>query len=130
MSQPREPAGRVGGGQRDEGMVAWVSASCAAQGLPVKVTDAGVLQEVCVLLGGKVAGRRSARGADRRARKASEAPAGLDSRRVEPSGPCRARGDHGVVEDRSDDGVLSNEVEAGPLVAQRLSVARQAGEGL
>jgi len=33
-------------------VAAWVAASCAAQGLPVKVTDPGVVRRVAVLLGG------------------------------------------------------------------------------
>lgn len=37
-------------------VVAWVKASCEAQGVPVKVEDSRVLREVGVLLGGGAGG--------------------------------------------------------------------------
>lgn len=49
-------AGATGGvgvlaGLSEEDLVAWVEASCAAQGVPVKVTDPAVVRGVCALLG-------------------------------------------------------------------------------
>ncbi|MHB1166467.1 MAG: hypothetical protein ACYC90_14130 [Candidatus Nanopelagicales bacterium] len=35
-------------------LAAWVEASCAAQGVPARVTDVHVVREVAVLLGGPV----------------------------------------------------------------------------
>lgn len=40
-------------------VVAWVKASCEAQGVPVKVEDSRVLREVGVLLGGGAGGGRA-----------------------------------------------------------------------
>lgn len=42
-------------------LIAWVKASCQAQGVPEKVSDLGALREVAVLLG--VAGAPRAHGA-------------------------------------------------------------------
>jgi hypothetical protein len=47
-------------------LAAWVEASCAAQGVPVRVTDPGVLARVGVLMGaapgtdGRASGRSTA----------------------------------------------------------------------
>lgn len=47
-------------------LAAWVEATCAAQGVPVRVTDPGVLARVGVLMGaapgtdGRVSGRSTA----------------------------------------------------------------------
>lgn len=40
-------------------VLAWLTASCAAQGVPVKIADAGALRNVAVLLTGRAAGRGS-----------------------------------------------------------------------
>ena len=45
-----------------EDLAAWVAKSCAAQGVPVKVTDPAVLRQVGVLLTGQASGS-GARGA-------------------------------------------------------------------
>lgn len=37
---------------------AWLEASCAAQGVPVVVSDPGVIANVAVLLGGRGSARR------------------------------------------------------------------------
>lgn len=113
-------SGRVGvmGRLSDAELAAWVSASCRAQGVPVKVTDSAVVRDVCVLLGSAGPGRRPARQRGRRpAGGASEAPDGLNPVWVERLGSDDAWADDGVVEDGGDDGVLSGEVEPGPLRA-------------
>jgi hypothetical protein len=55
---------------------AWVEATCAAQGVPVAVTDGGTVFRVGVLLGGRGAAGRS-RSDDRSARR-SQLPSGND----------------------------------------------------
>lgn len=106
--------GRLSGAE----LAAWVAASCEAQGLPVKVTDSAVLRGVSVLLGGSALGGRPARSGGRRpVRGASEAPDGLNPVGVERLGSDDAWADDSVVEDGGDDGVLSGEVEPGPLCA-------------
>ena len=49
-------------GMSPEDLAAWVAKSCAAQGVPIKVTDPAVLRQVGVLLTGQAsgAGARSA----------------------------------------------------------------------
>ena len=82
---------------------AWVEASCAAQGMPVRVADPTILAQVAGLLGaapgpGGVAPRRSV--------PESGAPDGGDAAGVEAvvATPCGC--DHNVVEDGGDDRVL------------------------
>lgn len=104
-----------------EGVAAWVVASCAAQGVPVKVTDAQVISRVRALLGRDgpgVQGSRRTPGAPGGppGRSRLEAPDRGDPGGVERgAAPCR--GDDGVVEDGSDDGGLAVEVEGRPLSA-------------
>lgn len=99
-------------------LAVWVAISCAAQGVPVKVTDPGVVRQVCVLLGatesGPRLGRQPVRGPARRRSEAPERPYPL---RVEGPGSGGAGVDDGVIEDGRNDGVLPGEGEAGPLSA-------------
>jgi len=86
-------------------LAAWVALSCAAQGVPVKITDPVVLRRVCVLLGatesGPRLGRQPGRGPTRPVLEAPERPHPLGVQ-----GPAAAHGlDHGVVQHRRDDGV-------------------------
>ena len=92
---------------------AWVEASCAAQGLPVAVTESETLRKVATLLGGTAAAAPGRRG-----RPALQAPHRDETVRIEPgfSGQRVAMDDH-VVEDRCDDCTLPIEVEARPLSA-------------
>ncbi len=61
----------------DQGILAaWVEASCAAQGVPVRVTDPGVLARIGVLLG--VAPGTDGRASGRSTAAASELPDGLN----------------------------------------------------
>lgn len=66
-----------------EQVAAWVEASCAAQGVPVKVSDPAVVKAVGVLMGG-----RDATGAQAKLRPvrpaASEPPDRTDPLGVEP----------------------------------------------
>lgn len=95
-------------------LAAWVAASCARHGVPVKVTDAGVISDVVVLVGsggGRPQAERGARPAP------SEPPDDVDSVRVELSGPTLAGGDVGVVDDRRDDGGSDSQTEVVPGAA-------------
>jgi hypothetical protein len=82
----------------------WVERSCAAQGLPVTVTDPAVLRQVGVLLG------------------RSRPPAHLDAVGVE-AGPALDGGvDGDVVDEGADDGVLAGDREAVPFIPEHPSV--------
>lgn len=103
---------------RPEELAAWVAASCEAQGLEVKVTDAGVLRSVCVLLGTGASGQGPKRKRRRRPLNTSlQPPEGANPVGVKATGSGDAGADDGVIENGSDDGVLAVEVEAGPLSA-------------
>lgn len=97
-------------------LAAWVTASCAAQGVPVKVTDALVVERVSALLGGRGAGcgRSPAPGSSR---SPLQLPDRLHSGGVESSGSGLAGSDDDVVHDGGDDGGLSGEVERRPGAA-------------
>jgi len=87
-----------------EGLKTWVERSCAAQGLPVKVTDPAVLRQVGVLLG------------------CSRPPSHLDAVGVE-AGPALDGGvDGDVIDEGADDGVLPGDREAVPLVPEHPGV--------
>lgn len=90
-------------GSRRDAARAWVEASCASQGLPLRVADAAILAQVAGLLGagpgpGRVAPGRTAPG--------SGPPDGREAAGVEAvvaaSGGC----DGDVVEHGGDDRVL------------------------
>jgi hypothetical protein len=101
----------------EERIRAWLEASCARQGVPVRVTDAETVRRVAALLGGPVDGPRAhARSASTRpAAGRSQPPPGHDPVDVQTPAARGARGDDGAVEDGGDDGVLAPEVEPGPL---------------
>ena len=79
----------------------WVESTCAAQGVPVVVTDRGVLARVGVLIGGT-------RGKPPGARDRLQPPLGINPVRVQtvPPGLGR-RPDDGIVEDGLHDGRLA-----------------------
>ena len=105
--------GRLSG----EALASWVSASCAAQGLAVKVTDAQVIARVHALLGGGDPGPgRGGRTAGTGGRRL-QAPHGGDSARVKGPRPRRAGSNDRMVEDRPDDSGLAVEGEVRPLTA-------------
>lgn len=93
-------------------IAAWVAASCARQGVPVKVTDAAVVARAVTLLSGG-----ALRPAASRARAGLQAPDGIDPVGVEGGSALGTGPDEGVVEHRGHDGVLAGEVEFGPLSA-------------
>lgn len=102
-----------------EEVAAWVEASCAAQGVPARVTDPEAVRRVGVLLR---AGDRTGPQAELRPvrRLASQPPHGHDSGRVESVGRSAAvaPGVHdGVVEHGTDDRSLPVEVQSRPLGA-------------
>ena len=84
---------------------AWVEASCALQGLPIKVSDVFVLSQVAGLLG--VPARPAAGGAPSGTAGASGAPTGREPADVELVVAASAGGNDEVVEDGGDDGVLA-----------------------
>jgi hypothetical protein len=88
-----EPLGEVDHYQ----VVAWVRASCEAQGLPEKVSDAAVLHSVAVLLRPALAG--------------SPIPKRRYSRRVKLVAATNGGGDGDVVEDGGNDAALPGEGE-------------------
>jgi hypothetical protein len=88
----------------DVKVVAWVEASCVSQGLPVHVTDLGILGQVAGLLG---AGPGASRGAPRRSAPGSGAPDGREPCGVEAVVATAGGGDGDVVDDGGDDGVLA-----------------------
>lgn len=109
--------GDVVGMLTGEALVAWVVSSCRAQGLPVKLTDGGVIERVGVLLGGKPAGPERSVSAVGPSGARSSAPHRLDSIGVDEPGSDDTWRHPGMVEDGPHDGGLSVEVEVGPLSA-------------
>jgi hypothetical protein len=102
-----------------EDVASWVEASCAAQGVPGRVTDALLLRRVVVLLGG---GAESVSAQQRRAGAATVAAHSQPPHRLHPvpvQAACSggAGCDDGVVEQGGDDCVLPIEIESGPLSA-------------
>ena len=101
-------------------LASWVAASCAAQGVPVKVTDLGVLSRVGVLLGVRVGAPR-AHGAAAPSTRAPAAPSqppdGLHPLGVQRSGSGGTGADDGVVQDGGDDRSLAFEGQGRPAVA-------------
>lgn len=99
-----------------EALAEFVRASCVASGVPVKVTDPLVVRRVGVLLGGAPAGSRAQprSGSTRDCGGRSVAPDDGHSGGVDHRGSLGAGADHGVVDDRGDDGVLSGQVQVRP----------------
>lgn len=105
-----------------EVLASWVAASCAAQGVPVKVTDPTVLRRVGVLLGSAaVEGRGRKRSGTRPSTGAvpasSVSPLHADPVRVDSTDAGLPGADHEVVDQGGDDRVLPPEVEAVPRSA-------------
>lgn len=111
-----------------DAVAAWVDASCAAQGVPVPVTDSGVLARVGVLLkGAGVAGVREAGPATPAL---SAGPDRNDADGVELAGRTISRVHGGVIEHRANDRGLSTQRQGRPTGAQLVSVADKSGEGV
>lgn len=102
-----------------EQVAAFVEASCAAQGVPAKVTDPVVVRRVGALLGAPVDASRAhpRSGSTRGAASGSVAPHDVDPGRVQRPGPRATGSDHDVVDQGGDDRVLSREVEPTPRSA-------------
>lgn len=103
-------------GLSGDDLAAWVTASCAAQGVPVKVSDAQVVERVLALLG-RSGGRGRAKPCTPGARAPSELPDRLHPGGVESTGAGLAGADDDVVHDGFDDGGLAGEVQARPGAA-------------
>lgn len=97
-------------------LAAWVTASCERHGVPAKITDAGVVAKVVVLMGEGADGRGSGAPATPPTGRqpALQPPDRIDPARVEATRPGSSRSDHSVVEDRLDDGVLPVQPEVVP----------------
>ena len=101
-----------------EAVAAWVTASCQAQGVPVKVSEARTVEQVRVLLTGQAGRTAPARQRGRSAPAGrSQPPERRDPGGVEGSGATRSRSDHGVVQHGPDDRGLPGQVQAGPRSA-------------
>lgn len=103
----------------DAEVAAWVAASCAEQGVPVKVTDPTVVRRVGALLGAAPDGARARKRSGTRAPSGARSVAPHDAYPlgVEFPGAGAAGADVGVVDEGFDDGVLSVEIQARPGAA-------------
>ena len=96
-------------------VAAWVEASCAAQGVPVHVSDPATIDAVVTLLRAGTLERIRAQRGSTAVTARSEPP-----QRPHAAGVERATGDlgsvdDGVIQDGFDDGGLPGEVEPGPF---------------
>lgn len=86
-----------------EAIAAWVAASCAAQGVPVRITDPGVVAKVTVLLRGGLSRGGPRQGAQRGRPPRSEPPGRDDPVGVELAAAGLAGHDRREVEHGGDD---------------------------
>ena len=103
-----------------EELAAWVEASCASQGVPVKVTDPMVVRRVGTLLGASGAGVRGRKRSGTRTpapEVPSVSPGDLHAGGVEEVDTGGAGSDGGLVDQGGDDGVLPGQVEVRPGAA-------------
>ncbi len=101
-------------GLSDDDIAAWVADSCAAQGVPVKITDPEAVRRVGVLMRAADAPRPAAKLRPVR-RPASQPPLGHDPGRIEPVDTGSVH--DSVIEHGADDGSLTVEVQSRPLGA-------------
>lgn len=101
-------------GLSDDDIAVWVASSCAAQGVPVKITDPEAVRRVGVLLRAADATGPQAKLRPVR-RHSSQPPLGNDSGRIEPVDAGAVH--DGVVHHGADDGPLPVEVQPRPLGA-------------
>lgn len=107
-------------------VAAFVAASCAAQGVAVKVSDPSVVRRVGALLGAPGPGRARTRGAGARGTgtgATSVPPHDLDPGRVQRHDPRGAGSDDNVVDQGLDDGVLTVQVQRPPRLRERGAIA-------
>ncbi|GAA4749702.1 hypothetical protein GCM10023328_35430 [Modestobacter marinus] len=84
-----------------EAVAAWLSASCAEQGVPVLVTDPHVLAKVAALLSSPTAASDTTRSTvPSRSRGRSQAPDRPNTGRVQGTAARLTGSDDGVVENR------------------------------
>ena len=93
---------------------AFVAASCERSGVPLKVSDSVVRDRVALLLSGRAVRSGAERQPDAGL---SDSPNEIDTVRVKDRAALVGRGDHGTIQHGFDDGVLTGEVEFGPLSA-------------
>jgi hypothetical protein len=104
-------------GLNSEQLAQWVSASCAAQGVPVFVTDPTVVGRVGSLLGGRPGAPARRASTEEAPGRRLQAPADVDAGRVEvPDAGGGGRVDSDVVDDRANDCDLAGEIQIGPLL--------------
>ena len=103
-------------GWSDEVVQSWLERSCAAQGVPVRVTDPLTIARVAALLGCQ-APTRASQGRE------LQAPDRLDPSRVDVSRAGQAGSNDSVVQHRGDDGRLAGQAERVPGVQQGLPLA-------
>ena len=82
-------------------VLAWLQASCVAQGVPLLVTDVGIVSQVGVLLRNRGAAWQPRSG--ERSTRSSVAPSGNDPTRVEQATSGSGGLNGGVVENGSHD---------------------------
>lgn len=92
-----------------------VDLSCAAQGVPVKVSSPKVVGTVVVLLGAATVAARTRPGESPRSR--SQSPHRLHAGGIHDVDAASAGLDDNVVQDRTDDSSLPVEVECPPLAS-------------
>lgn len=99
-----------------EELAAWVSASCAAQGVPVKVSDPTMVRRVGALLGAPDRGEAGSQRSGNRLAPAgaSVGPDNVHAGRVHGLGSGCSGSDHDVVDQCGDDRSLTGEVQVRP----------------
>jgi len=107
-------------------LVAWVEASCAAQGLAVKVVDPEAVRKVGVLFGTMEGAGRPERSRGGGASAPLELPDRANPFRIKRPRSGRAGLDDSVIEHGGDHGVAAREAQGVPLVAESFTVADKA----
>ena len=105
-----------------EALRVWLEASCASQGVPLVVSDAGVVAQLGVLLKGGGAAGMPPVGGDRSAQP-SQSPGCGDPVRVDRAAAVDARGNGREIQHSVNDRSLSGEGQVLPTVPQLLAVA-------
>ena len=103
------------GGVEKSAVRRMVELSCAAQGLPVKISSPKVVATVVVLLGAATVSVRTRSGESVQSR--SQSPHRLHSGGIHEVNAALAGMDDNVVQDRADDCSLPVEVECPPLAS-------------
>ena len=112
-----------------EALRVWLVASCAAQGVPVAVTDPVVIAQVGVLLRGRDAAGQPPAGGDRSARP-SQPPRDTDSVRIDIATSSGSGSDGAEVHHGPDDRSLTGQRKSVPARAQLVAVTGDPVEGM